>query len=275
MADGAPATPHYTMGFSETIVQLLERHTVHTQAAHLLPYLKPGLRVLDFGCGPGTISVGLAKAIEPGELHGVDMESTQIDLARAIAEAGGHRNATFQVGDVTQLPFDDEFFDIVHGHAILLHVPDTQAVLAEVRRVLKPGGLIATREGIFHCSFLAPHFEVLDDAWASFSELIIADDGHPDIGRDLKTLLLEAGFTDVRPSASFSSYTTPDEVAFFYGVLRDWFLSPEVRAAATEYGVVSHQQFDNLDRAIERWVKHPGAFAGIAHGECIASKPSA
>lgn len=275
MADVASATPHYTMGFGEPILQLLKRHTAQTQSAYLLPHLRPGLRVLDFGCGPGTISVGLAEAIEPGELHGVDMESTQIDLARAIADAGGHGNASFHVGDVTELPFDDEYFDVVHGHAILTHVPDTQAALAEVKRVLKPGGLIAVREAIFRCSFLAPDFEILDDAWATLSELVVADDGHPDMGRHLKARLIEAGFTDLRPTASFSSYTTAEDVAFFQGIVNDWFLSPEVREAATEYGVVSHRQFDNLERAIKRWIRHPGAFAAVAHGECIASKPSA
>ena len=116
---------------------------METHASHLLPYLKPGLRVLDFGCGPGTISVGLAKAIEPGELHGIDVEESQIDLARSAAESGGHRTAIFHVGSATRLPFEDDYFDAAHCHAVLMHIPDTQATLSEVRRVLKPGGIIA------------------------------------------------------------------------------------------------------------------------------------
>ena len=95
----------YTMGYSEEFRQLLDRRSVQTHAAHLLPHLDPGLRVLDFGCGPGTLSVGLADAVDPGEFHGIDMEESQIDLARAAAKAGGHNNATFHVGDATALPF--------------------------------------------------------------------------------------------------------------------------------------------------------------------------
>ena len=98
------------------------------------------MRVLDFGCGPGTISVGLAMAVDPGELHGIDMEKSQIGLARAAAEAGGHANATFHVGDVTDLPFEDGYFDAAHCHAVLMHVPDTADVLSEVKRVLKARG---------------------------------------------------------------------------------------------------------------------------------------
>ena len=61
------STPDYTMGFSEAMLQFLERHTLESNAAYLVPYLKPGMRALDFGCGPGTISVGLARAVAPGD----------------------------------------------------------------------------------------------------------------------------------------------------------------------------------------------------------------
>ena len=104
MPDRSPATPDYTMGYSEEFLQLLGRRSAESHAAHLLPHLKPGNRVLDFGCGPGTITVGLARAVEPGEVHGIDMEESQIAMARSAAEAGGHANATFHVGDATALP---------------------------------------------------------------------------------------------------------------------------------------------------------------------------
>ena len=146
----------YTMGYDENFQQLLRLRSAESHAAYLLPHLKSGHRVLDFGCGPGTISVGLARAIEPGELHGIDMEESQIGIARAAAQAGGHANATFHVGDVTALPFEDNFFDAAHCHAVLMHVPDTPRVLAEVKRVLKPGGIIGSREMFVSSSFLEP-----------------------------------------------------------------------------------------------------------------------
>jgi methylase of polypeptide subunit release factors len=71
------------MGYSDEFLQLLDRRSAQTHAAHLLPHLKPGLRVFDFGCGPGTITVGLAQAVEPGEIHGTDAEASQVELARA------------------------------------------------------------------------------------------------------------------------------------------------------------------------------------------------
>ena len=133
MAHQASGTPDYTMGFSEEFMESLRRYTAQASAAYLLPNLRPGLRILDFGCGPGTISVGLAKAVAPGELHGVDMEQSQIDLAKSVALANGIDNAIFHVGDVTDLPFEDDFFDVAHCHNVLMHIPDTQSVLAEVK----------------------------------------------------------------------------------------------------------------------------------------------
>ena len=65
MPDDAPATPSYTMGYSEEFRQMLDQRSAETHAANLLPHLKPGHRDLDFGCGPGTISVGLARTVDP------------------------------------------------------------------------------------------------------------------------------------------------------------------------------------------------------------------
>ena len=154
--EGLGGTPDYTMGFGEEMLEALRRYTAEANAAYLLTHLRPGQRVLDFGCGPGTISVGLAKAVAPGELHGIDMDEQTIGVAKAVVDSQGVNNATFHVGDVTDLPFEDGYFDVAHCHNVLMHVLDTQAVLSEVKRVLKPGGLIACREMISGASFNHP-----------------------------------------------------------------------------------------------------------------------
>ena len=184
MPDDAPATPSYTMGYSEEFRQMLDQRSAEIHAVYLLPHLKPGHRDLDFGCGPSTISVGLARTVDPAAVDGIDMEESQIALARSAAEAGSHANATFHVGDVTKLPFEDNFFDAAHCHAVLMHVPDTAAALAEVKRVLKPGGIIAAREAILTAAFLAP----FDDRGArnTFVSLLAGNGGHPKIGMELK-----------------------------------------------------------------------------------------
>lgn len=273
MTDDAAQESTYTMGYSDDFQQLLDRRSVHTHAAHLLPHLKPGMRVLDFGCGPGTITIGLAEAVSPGEVHGIDMEASQIDLARAAAQAGGHANATFHVGDVTDLPFDNETFDVAHCHAVLMHVPDTPAVLAEVKRVLKPGGLIASRESIISSSFLHPGDEETSRAWTTFARLLAGNGGHPDMGLELKTRLIEAGFSSIRASGSFDFFGSTEDVAFFHGFINDWFYSPKVTAAIVQFGLASQQELDGWRSRIDEWKGDTGAVGAIAFGEAIACKP--
>ncbi len=263
----------YTMGYSEEFLQLLRRRGAETHAVHLLPHLKPGLKVLDFGCGPGTISVGLATAVAPGELHGIDVEESQINMARAAAMAGGHDNATFHIGDVTDLPFEDDSFDVAHCHAVLMHVPDTEATLAEVKRVLRPGGIISSREFILSSSFLEPGAEETEPAWATFGNLLAGNGGHPQMGRELKRIFLEVGFTDVRATASFDFFSSSEDVAFFHAFIMDWFYSPEVIAAATKFGLATQEQFEEWREGINEWKNHPGAVGAIGFGEAIAIKP--
>ena len=94
-----PSTPNYVIGYTPSSEQLFSRRTAASHAGYLLPYLKAGMKVLDIGCGPGSISVGLADAVVPGELYGIDMEQSQVEFAVAAARKGEHDNARFQVGD--------------------------------------------------------------------------------------------------------------------------------------------------------------------------------
>ena len=202
------------------------------------------------------------------------MEASQIDLARLFAARDGRDNTTFHVGDVLDLPFEDDFFDVAHCCNVLMHVPDTQAVLREVKRVLKPGGLIASREMISESCFTHPDFGVIRSAWDMFQDLLAADEGHPQMGKDMKTHALEAGFADIRMSASFDTYSTPEQVGFIYGFAQQWFLSPEITEAAIKYGAATPDLCENIRIAYERWKDHPGAFAAVAHGELLAWKPA-
>lgn len=263
------STATYTMGYSDDFQKLLRRRNAGSSAAHLLPHLEPGMRVLDFGCGPGTISVGLAKAVEPGELFGVDMEASQIETAQAAAEAGGHRNATFQSADVTDLPFPDDSFDVAHCHAVLMHAPDTAAVLGEVRRVMKPGGIISSREMFVDSSFLEPSMR---DGWGTFAKLIEANGGHSQIGRELKRLFIEAGFRDISASVSFEPFSTDEDIDFLHGFITAWFFSPGTVEAATKYGLATREQFDGWCRQLDEWKGVPGALAAFAWGEAIGRK---
>ena len=226
-------------------------------------------------CGSGDISVGLARAVAPGELHGVDPQEAQIELARSLAASSGADNAIFHVGDVTALPFPDGFFDVAHCHTVLMYVPDTRAALAEVKRVLKPGGLIACREMICESSFVHPDMGIMKTGWNALEDLLSFDDGHPQMGKELKTHILEAGFTNIRVSASFDTHSAPAEVALIHSLARRWFSSPEMLEAASVYNTPDAEQslFARFSAAIDEWKDLPEAAVAYAYGEAIANKP--
>ena len=267
------AASTYTMGYGDEFQKLLSRRSAANSAAHLLPHLEPGLRVLDFGCGPGTISMGLASAVAPGELHGIDMEGSQIEMARAAAAAGGHDNATFHVGDATDLPFEDGSFDVAHCHAVLMHVPQTQALLAEVKRVLKPGGILPCREMIGGSTFFEPDPDNgIADALATFLALLEANGGHAQMGKELKRIFLDAGFSNVQAGASFEPYGTTADVHFFHGFASGWFFSPGTVETITKHGIASREQMDDWRRMLDEWRDTPGAFGALAWGEATGRK---
>lgn len=121
------------------------------QIARVLDYaeVRSDLRVLDLGCGPGVSSFVLAERLGPGaEIVGIDL------AARMLARAERHHRrrhpeltgVRFERADATALPFEDGRFDLAVGHSFLYLVPDRPAVLAEVRRVLAPGGRLVLME---------------------------------------------------------------------------------------------------------------------------------
>ena len=217
--------------------------------------------------------MGLAKAVDPGEMHGVDMEESQIEIAQAAATAGGHHNAVFRAGDVTRLPFEDNTFDAAHCHALLMHVRDTQAVLAEVKRVLKSGGLVSAREMIGSASFSEPELDGLADAWVTFSKLLEANGGHPQMGKELPRKFLQAGFSPVHASASFDYYGTVEDVAFYHTFAVGWFFSSQTVEAAVKHGLATREQFENVAPIVGAMEEFPGC--GRCHRLGRGDRPKA
>ena len=261
----------YAMGYSEEFLSLLARRNAETVAFHLLPHLRPGMKVLDCGCGPGTISMGLAKAVAPGELHGVDIEASQIAMAQAAAQAGGRDNAHFQASDATNLPFADNTFDVVHCHAILMHVPNLSQVLAEVKRVLKPGGILSARESVIGAYLFEPDPQGhLKQATDTFGQLLAASGGHPNLGKALKSVLMDTGFRDVRATASFEPFSEEEDRAFLQGFIRNWFFSAKMKTPAIKYGLATEKDFAAWGEALDAWRAAPGGFGAFAWGEAIA-----
>ena len=128
----------YSHQGSATFEAELGKRTASQDAAFLLPHLRAGMRVLDAGCGPGSITLGLATAVAPGEVVGIDAQPSLVEQARALAVQRSVTNVRFEVADVYDLPFPDGSFDAAFANTVLQHLREPVQALAElIRRLLK------------------------------------------------------------------------------------------------------------------------------------------
>ena len=106
--------------------------------------LAPGSRILDVCCGTGASAIPAAEAVGPGgSVVGVDLAENLLELARSKAKQRGVENVEFRPGDLTNLPFDESSFDAVVCVFGIFFVPDMQAALLELKRVVRAGGKLA------------------------------------------------------------------------------------------------------------------------------------
>ena len=267
------STPNYTIGYHPALMDHFRRMAGRAASEALLKSrLAPGMKILDVGCGTGFLSVQLAQAVWPGAVYGIDIEQQEIDRAQSIASGFERCNVEFQVADALALPFEDDYFDLVYCSGLFLYMPDTTTALSEAKRVLRPGGAIYCRDVMAESSFIHPDLGSMRRAWEMFEDLLAADDGHPDVARDMKLHLLKAGFADIEVSASIEMYQTPEETEFFYGLTRGWFLSGPAESAK-EYGAATDRLLRTIQSELEEWRNHPAALAGLAFGQSIGIKP--
>lgn len=99
-----------------------------------------GMRVLEVGCGRGVGTEQIFRRFGAHSIYAIDVDPDMIDLARRRLKGYPPERLTVEVGDVTAIKAEDGAFDAVFDFAIIHHVPDWQSAVAEIRRVLKPGG---------------------------------------------------------------------------------------------------------------------------------------
>lgn len=268
-------TEPYVMGYSEALLRIMRARSAADWCRYLTPHLKPGLRALDVGCGPGSISAGLAQAIAPGELRGIDVAPSQVEEAASAAAERGLSNAEFSVADATALPFEDGRFDIVHCSDTLAFVPDAAAALDEMKRVLKPGGVLGCREIIMDAFLIHPDPEPkpLTRGYAVFADVLEADGGHPQMGKDLAGYMERAGFADIRVSAAFDTFSGPERLKLMYDLGQEWYFTDDVALPAMQYGAANADMLDEIRQARDRWYRSTGAMAAFAYGEALAVRP--
>jgi ubiquinone/menaquinone biosynthesis C-methylase UbiE len=246
--------------------------TAERNAGFFLPYLRPGMRVLDVGCGAGSITVGFAPAVSPGEVVGIEIDEGQVDLGSNRATQMGLHNVRFEPGDVHSLPYPDASFDAAFAHAVIEHVDRPQHAVEEMLRVVKPGGFIGIRTTAAGGILFAPMTPPLREAWDIYLRFRQHNGGNPFIGAHLKTLLRDAGVASVKWSASYDVWSTPEEVHSFMDVHLAEMAGPRIVEQATTLGWVGPEHFKVAQTAIHKWGQDPDAIFAVAMGEAVGWK---
>lgn len=238
----------------------LSSRSTQREAAFFLAHLKPAMRVLDCGCGTGSITLGLAAAVAPGEVIGIDREEAQLARARAAARASSVPNVDFRQAEIYALPFPDASFDAVIAHAVLQHLSRPEDALKEIHRVLKPGGFVGVREEDRGADLIYPLTSELQQAFDLLMQVWLAGGGDPYLPRRYRPLLRAAGFARTQISATCEVRAEPTSARLYARAIASFFRDAEIIDLAAMKGWADRAKLETMYAAFIEWADHPDAF---------------
>ncbi len=266
-----PPDDAYTHGHVESVLRSHRWRTAENSAGYLLPRLHEHSRVLDVGCGPGTITVDLARLARAGSVVGIDRSEAVVHEARTAADRAGVLNVVFTVGDVYALDDAAGRFDVVHAHQVLQHLSDPVAALREMGRVCAPDGLVAVRDSDYSGFTWFPAVPELDE-WLDLYRAVARGNGaEPDAGRHLKGWALSAGLDVVSSTAGVWCFSSPPDVAWWGGMWAERVVASGMADQALQRGLATPDDLERLAQGWRRWADSPQAWFAVLHGELLCS----
>ncbi|MEZ5321926.1 MAG: methyltransferase domain-containing protein [Microthrixaceae bacterium] len=266
MTDGAPG---YLHGHHASVLRSHRWRTAENSAAFLLPRLRQGMRLLDVGCGPATITDELDRRLGRGGVSGIDADQGVIAAARAE-----YPHLDLAVGDVMDLTFDDGTFDVVYAHQVLQHLADPVGALREMYRVLRPSGTVAVRDSIYASKAWAPDDDLLVRWNRLYHDVARHAGGEPDAGRYLLDWVTTAGF--VEPVVTSSTWTFADDETrrWWGGLWAERVVDSAFATRAVDAGLSNRVELEAIAGAFRRWADSPTGVFIVVLGEVLALRPS-
>lgn len=263
----------YPLGYSSSVVGALQKRSASKAAAFLFPYLKETDHLLDCGCGPGSITLDFANILSHGSVMGVDIEQSQIEHSKNLMMERGIQNADFIMSNITKLPFEDHSFDVAYTNAVMWTLADPVAPLTELKRVVKPGGIIACRELCSKVPIYYPESEVLSKALLLQFRAQTALNCDRRFGKKLPFYFSNIGLKNIEFTISSELFHTLEEkrlVAEYF--VSSWNETPwskyiRLKSWATEAEINAFQQ------AFLDWEGKSGAFLSPLWCQAIGRVP--
>lgn len=252
---------------SETFQRdVIAQRTAEVSAAFLLPHLRAGMSLLDVGCGPGSITVGLAARVAPGAAVGVDLNPADLDKAASAAHAAGAANLRLSRSDLYQLPFAEASFDVAFAHSVLEHLADPLGALRELRRVLRPGGIAAIADPAWHQTLRYPSNQWLEKWDTLRPRAVERRGGHPLYVAEQRALLRAAGFArtvgGAMPGGSVRGDGPAGTAEQTRAIARAEIarLRDDFSEVALAEGWLTQSELDVMAQSLADWGDHPDAY---------------
>lgn len=218
--------------------------------------IKEGDHILDVGCGIGLQALSMAKLAGPkGRVVGTDISSSMVEIAKSRT-AGSNLPLEFYIADALAQPFPDQSFDCLRTERVLMYIKDTPAVLAEFKRLLKPGGRIVIFDFDWDAMVIAHRDMALTRKIVRY-----AADSFPRgrVGAELFRQMRAAGYKNVqvRPTAYAGSGQVAQDITrrVYEGILQTG-VSTDI---FTEAEIADWwKAFDQDGRAGDLFVSYPG-----------------
>jgi ubiquinone/menaquinone biosynthesis C-methylase UbiE len=258
----------YSVGDANAQSEYLGQRTASEWVGFFIPHLNARMNLLDCGCGVGSITLDLAKIVFSGSVIGIDLDNEQLDFARAEASKRRVRNVRFEQASVYKLPFADSSFDAVLAHTLLMHLNDPPKALREMRRVLKkPHGVIGIFDDDFGSFFFAPPSPLLEKATKLLIKIIKMNGGSPFYSRNLRHLLLEAGFTKTEGHAVAAEYygTLEETKRFPDAYVRVIRRQLSAKRVTGDHDLSDQKLIDEIISEVRSWGDRPDAFHAVMY----------
>lgn len=266
------SSDRYTHGHHESVLRSHRWRTIENSAAFLVGELRDGLSLLDVGCGPGTISADFARRLPHGRVLAIDNAEDIINEARRDPQYADLDNLKFEVRDIYATGLDSDSFDIVFAHQVLQHVTDPVGALREMRRVAKPGGVVAVRDTDFGAFTWFPDDARLTRWLELYHEMTRHNHAQADAGRHLKEWVMEAGFSECTVTSSTWTFESEEERHWWGGLWADRVVQSRFAEQAQEYGLSTPEELAEIAAGFRAWADEPQGVFFVLHAEVLARK---
>lgn len=252
---------------------ILTARTLANSHPTLLQLLRPGMSVLDVGCGPGTLTVEIARHVDPGAVVGMDANPEMIRAAQEAIPPGAPRNVICYQGDIRESAWDGEF-DVVNAARTLQWIPDAAVALRRMARASVPGGTVV----VLDYDHTKAEWSDPPKAWMRFYGAFLGwrEAGGLDnaMARRLPGLCKAVGLVDMSLTPQITTVRAGD--ADFFRVAGLWRMVIESRGRQmVAAGHLAESERRDALEAFTEWMKEPDAVQTMHEACIVARRPAA